>query len=94
MKRTCRRKKILTGGNYNGKDKSGKDINSGGTRAPCGTGGGGTYIGTGGRSAEGFTILVAFRLLRTKNDSPTKVITELFHVILKAEPRAKAPPQV
>ena len=46
------------------------------------------YIGTGGLSAEDFKILLALRLLRPKGDSPTKVIAEPLHEILKAELRA------
>ena len=51
-------------------------------------------MGNGGLSADDFNILLALRLLRLNDDSPTKVILERFHAILKAEPRAQIPPQV
>ena len=70
--------------------KGGKE----GEGTPDGREGNSMNGGTGGLTANDFNILLAVRLARPPDDSPTKVIAEFFQTLQKAEPKAHIPPQM
>ena len=85
----------IVGGNAD-RDDGNKAVGGKNDRAgaPAGQGGNNTNIGTGGLTADEFTILLSLRLKRPPDDSHTKVIADLFHALLIAQPKAQIPPQL
>ena len=74
-----------------GSEENGGEENKG---PPNGREGNSMNGGTGGLTADDFNILLSLRLERPPDDSPTKVISEFFQTLQKAEPKAHIPPQM